>query len=104
MLSFFLQKFILKAMDLAVEATKACEYKDPWWKVQLGKCYFLLALNRDAEKQFKSAIQQQPTIETYLRLARVYVRLDQPLTALELFEEASKNFPKEVTIMTEMAR
>lgn len=91
-------------MDLAVEATKACEFKDPWWKVQLGKCYFLLGLNRDAEKQFKSALKQQPAIETYLRLARIYLRLDQPITALDLFTVALKQFPNEVTIMTEMAR
>lgn len=91
-------------MDLAIEATKICEYKDPWWKIQLGKCYFLLGLNRDAEKQFKSALRHQQSIETSLRLARVYLRLDQPITALDLFTEILKNFPKEVTIMTEMAR
>ncbi len=91
-------------MDLATEATKVCEFKDPWWKVQLGKCYYLFGLNRDAEKQFKSALKQQPTIETYLRLAKVYIRIDQPITALDLFMEALKIFPNEVTIMTEMAR
>lgn len=91
-------------MDLAIEATKICEYKDPWWKIQLGKCYFLLGLNRDAEKQFKSAIKQQPTVEGHLRLARVYLRLDQPITALDLFTDALKHFPNEVTIVTEMAR
>lgn len=91
-------------MDLAIEATKVCEYKDPWWKMQLGKCYFLIGLNRDAEKQFKSALKQQASIEGYLRLARVYLRLDQPITALDLFTTAFKNFPNEVTIMTEMAR
>lgn len=70
-------------MDLAVEATKACEYNDHWWKIQLGKCYFMLGLYRDAEKQFKSALKQTPNVETYLRLARVHIRMDQPITALD---------------------
>ncbi|XP_065207274.1 tetratricopeptide repeat protein 8-like [Planococcus citri] len=101
---YYHENDVRNAMDLAIEATKACEYKDPWWKIQLGKCYFLIGLNRDAEKQFKSALKQQPTIEVYLRLARIYLRLDQPITALDLFVVALKQFPNEVTIMTEMAR
>ena len=58
------------------------------------------ALRRDAEKQFKSAIKQQPMIGTFLMLGKVlkyvliywlllcfvkvYLRLDQPLAALEV--------------------
>lgn len=91
-------------MDLAVEATKACEYNDHWWKIQLGKCYFMLGLYRDAEKQFKSALKQTPNVETYLRLARVHIRMDQPITALDLFASALQMFPNEVTILTETAR
>ena len=29
-----------KALELAANATEACQYKDWWWKVQLGKCYY----------------------------------------------------------------
>ena len=29
-----------QALQLAAEATAAAEYKDWWWKVQLGKCYY----------------------------------------------------------------
>jgi len=29
-----------KALQLAALATEASEFKDWWWKVQLGKCYF----------------------------------------------------------------
>lgn len=61
-------------------------------------------MNRDAEKQFRSALKQQQSIETYLRLAKVYIRLDQPLTALQLFAEGLNVFPDEVTLLTEMAR
>lgn len=91
-------------MDLAVEATKACHFNDWWWKVQLGKCYFSLGLIRDAEQQLRSALRQMPTIETFLRLARVYLRLDQPLSALDVCRAGLDTFPQETTLMTEVAR
>lgn len=49
-----------KAMELAAKATQVCEFKDWWWKARLGKCYYQLGLYRDAEKQYKSALRQQP--------------------------------------------
>ena len=30
----------LQALQLAALATEASEFKDWWWKIQLGKCYF----------------------------------------------------------------
>ena len=48
-----------KALELAAEATKACNYKDWWWKARLGRCYYQLGLLRDAEKQYLSAIKDQ---------------------------------------------
>jgi hypothetical protein len=48
-----------KALELAAEATKACNYKDWWWKARLGRCYYQLGLLRDAEKQYLSAIKEQ---------------------------------------------
>jgi len=60
-------------------------YEDWWWKVSLGKCYYRLGMLRDAEAQFKSAIKQQPVISTFLLLGKVYLRLDQPLAALEVY-------------------
>ena len=47
------------------------KYEDWWWKVALGKCYYRLGMLRDAEKQFKSAVQQQPMVATFLMLAKV---------------------------------
>lgn len=85
-------------MDLAVQATQVCEYKDWWWKVQLGKCYFTLGLIRDAEQQFKSALKIHQTIETILRLIRVYIRLDQPLTALETCKKGLECFHNDVSV------
>lgn len=35
---------LFQALQLAAEATAAAEYKDWWWKVQLGKCYYRFSL------------------------------------------------------------
>lgn len=95
---------VRNALELASLATQACQFKDWWWKVQLGKCYYRLGLYRDAEKQFKSALVQQPMVDTYLYLCKVYVRLDQPLTAVEVFQQGLEKFPGETTLQTGIAR
>ncbi|XP_054264815.1 tetratricopeptide repeat protein 8-like [Macrosteles quadrilineatus] len=101
---FYHENDVRNALDLAVEATKAAQFKDWWWKVQLAKCYFLLGLLRDSEQQLRSALKQQPTIEGFLRIARVYIRLDQPLSAVDICRSGLEIFPNEVTLMTEIAR
>lgn len=95
---------ISQALDLAVQATQVCQYKDWWWKVQLGKCYYTLGLVRDAEQQFKSALKDHKNIETVLRLIRVYIRLDQPVAALDTCKRGLEYFANDVTILTEMGR
>ncbi|XP_077255122.1 tetratricopeptide repeat protein 8 isoform X2 [Temnothorax americanus] len=100
----FIQLSRLNALDLAVQATQVCQYKDWWWKVQLGKCYYTLGLVRDAEQQFKSALKDHRNVETVLRLIRVYVRLDQPVAALDTCKRGLESFANDVTILTEMGR
>ncbi|XP_011498826.1 PREDICTED: tetratricopeptide repeat protein 8 [Ceratosolen solmsi marchali] len=92
------------ALDLAVQATQVCQYKDWWWKVQLGKCYYILGMVRDAEQQFRSALRECKSIETILRLVRVYIKLDQPLAALDLCKKGLDYFANDVALLTEMAR
>lgn len=87
-----------------MEATKCCNFEDPWWKVQLGKCYMVLGLLRDGEIQLRSALQHGPNIEVFLRLSRLFIRIDQPLTSLDICQQALSYFPYEVTLFTEMAR
>lgn len=48
---------------------------------------------RDAEKQFKSALGNGQFVDVYLFLAKVYVKLDQPLTALDVFKKVMQNSP-----------
>uniref|UniRef100_A0AAQ5YTM9 Tetratricopeptide repeat domain 8 n=2 Tax=Amphiprion TaxID=80969 RepID=A0AAQ5YTM9_AMPOC len=95
---------VKNALDLAAQATEHAQFKDWWWKVQLGKCYYRLGLYREAEKQFRSALNHQEVVDTYLYLAKVYQRLDQPVTALNLFKQGLDHFPGEVTLLTGIAR
>ena len=55
--------------------------------MQLAKCYYRLGMFRDSEKQLKSSLRDQEMVDTYLYLAKVYVRLDQPLTAIEILKK-----------------
>uniref|UniRef100_A0A3B4TER7 Tetratricopeptide repeat domain 8 n=1 Tax=Seriola dumerili TaxID=41447 RepID=A0A3B4TER7_SERDU len=95
---------VKNALDLAAQATEHAQFKDWWWKVQLGKCYYRLGLYREAEKQFRSALNHQEVVDTYLYLSKVYQRLDQPITALNLFKQGLDHFPGEVTLLTGIAR
>ncbi|KAM6274548.1 tetratricopeptide repeat protein 8 isoform 1-T1 [Porphyrio hochstetteri] len=95
---------VKNALDLAALATEHAQFKDWWWKVQIGKCYYRLGLYREAEKQFKSALKQQDMVDTILYLAKVYLRLDQPVTALNLFKQGLERFPGEVTLICGIAR
>ncbi|KAK1339421.1 hypothetical protein QTO34_020104 [Cnephaeus nilssonii] len=93
-----------EALDLAALSTEHSQYKDWWWKVQIGKCYYRLGMYREAEKQFKSALKQQEMVDTFLYLAKVYTSLDQPVTALNLFKQGLDKFPGEVTLLCGIAR
>ena len=91
-------------MELASQALQASKYEDWYWKVQLGKCYFRLGMFRDSKKMFKSALKQQEMIDTFLLLSKVYVRLDQPMAALEVYTTGLDKFPNEVSLLTGMSR
>jgi tetratricopeptide repeat protein 8 len=91
-------------LELAAEATRVAEFKDWWWKARLGKCYYKLGMFRDAEKQFKSAIKEMNTINVNLELCKVYVKLDQPNTAIENYTKALEAHVNDTALMTGIAR
>ncbi|KAK5645469.1 hypothetical protein RI129_006769 [Pyrocoelia pectoralis] len=101
---FYHEGDVRNAMELAVQATQANRFEDWWWKVQLAKCYNALNLVRDGEQQLRSALRQHTHIETFIRLIRIYLRLDQPLSALEICKAGLTTFPNDVSISTEVAR
>jgi tetratricopeptide repeat protein 8 len=43
-------------------------------------------------------------VVTYLELAKVYLRLDQPIAALDLYTRGSEKFPGDVQLMLGAAR
>lgn len=40
LIGLYVIKFLVQALDLAAQATEHAQFKDWWWKVQLGKCYY----------------------------------------------------------------
>lgn len=101
---YYHENDIRQALDFAAQATQTCQFKDWWWKLQLGKCYYRFGMYRDAERQFKSAVKQQDMIDSYLWLGKVYIRLDQPLAALDVYKQGLDKFPKETFLLVHIAR
>eukprot|EP00982_Pelagococcus_subviridis_P008715 30864-Pelagococcus_subviridis.AAC.18 len=59
---------------------------------------------RDAEKQFKSSLKDQPMIKTVLQLAKVYIRIDQPAAAMATYVKGAELFPGETSMLLGQAR
>ncbi|CAF1280866.1 unnamed protein product [Adineta steineri] len=95
---------IRTALQLATSANEITQNKDWWWLVQLGKCYHRLDMFRDSEKYYLLALEVQPMIDTYLYLAKVYLRLDQPLLAITKLQDGLQKFPFEPCLVQAIAR
>jgi tetratricopeptide repeat protein 8 len=93
-----------KAAELAAQATVVMGYTDWFWKSRLGKCYYQLGMIRDAEQQFRSAIGHQPVLECFLELGKVYLRLDQPASALDAYVRGTEACPGDTSLMLAVAR
>ena len=100
----YVEHNIKKALELAAEATVISNYEDWWWKARLGKCYYMLGLYREAEKQFKSSLKNEDMVKTHLELSKIYIRLDQPNTAVEIFQSALAKYPMEVSFILGIGR
>ena len=93
-----------KALELGAECTAQADFKDWWWKFTLGKCYYKLGVFREAERQLKSSLGEEDMVVTHLELCKVYLRLDQPNTALEHLTKASQSHPMEPRLILSIAR
>ncbi|KRZ56374.1 Tetratricopeptide repeat protein 8 [Trichinella nativa] len=89
---------------LASMATEASEFKDCYWKIQIARCYMRIGLNREAEKQLKSAYALQPSVTTGLLLSKVYCAIDQPLKAIESLRQTLTQFPDEISLLKALGR
>ncbi|UJR30893.1 hypothetical protein I4U23_018403 [Adineta vaga] len=95
---------IRTALQLATLANELFQNKDWWWLLQLGKCYHRLDMFRDAEKYYLFALELQPMVDIYLYLAKIYLRLDQPLTSIKKLQEGLEKFPLEPFLVQAIAR
>ena len=59
---------------------------------------------RDSEKQYLSALKHHDSIDIYLYLSKVYVKLDQPLNSISKLKEADAKFPFETSLLQGIAR
>ena len=96
---------IRKALDLC-EAVSAHQQKATswWWLTQRGRCNITLGKPRDAEQYLKLSLAQYAHPDTALLLARVYIKIDQPLAALEILDGALKVLPDDTSILTQQGR
>ncbi|KRZ74911.1 Tetratricopeptide repeat protein 8, partial [Trichinella papuae] len=92
------------AFQLASMATEASQFKDCYWKIQIARCYMRIGLNREAEKQLKSAYALQPSVTTGLLLSKVYCAIDQPLKAIESLRQTLTQFPDEISLLKALGR
>ncbi|RHW68145.1 TPR repeat [Trypanosoma brucei equiperdum] len=80
------------------------EQRNWWWLSRLGQAHYRLGQLREAEQQFKSALALQENVMDVLRLAKVFVRMDQPLKALEVLSGASSKNVTDHHLRIAMAR
>ena len=59
---------------------------------------------RDSEKNYLLSLEIQPMVDTYLYLAKIYLRLDQPLAAISRLKEGLEKFPFEPCLLQAIAR
>ncbi|MEW5311240.1 MAG: hypothetical protein WDW38_002972 [Sanguina aurantia] len=93
-----------RALELCALATSHADFQDWWWKARLGKCYYQLGLLRESEKQFKSSLANQEMISTTQELCKIYLRMDQPNTALEHYTAALAAHPGDSHLLLGVAR
>lgn len=75
-----------------------------WWNTQKARCHLALGNARNAEQPLRTALGQCPHPDTVLLLARVYIKIDQPLAALEICRGAIEKLPGETSLLVQQAR
>ncbi|KAI7691175.1 Tetratricopeptide repeat protein 8 [Sarcoptes scabiei] len=93
------------ALQLALKTYQESKKKDWWWKSQIGKCYYKLALLRDSESFFRSALEHYEVIaDVFVWLGKIYIRMDQPLRALQIYQQGLSKYPSETLLLRHAAR
>ncbi|ETO31323.1 hypothetical protein RFI_05795 [Reticulomyxa filosa] len=87
---YYVLKDYKAGLDIASEWTQKEKFEDWFWKMKLGQCYYKMQMYREAEKQLQSVLKHNnnPCMDSYLYLGKVYQRLDQPNKATQLYSKA----------------
>ncbi|KAI9209383.1 tetratricopeptide repeat protein 8 [Polychytrium aggregatum] len=94
-----------KALELATHSITHLGYKDGWWKYQIGRCFAKLRMWREAERHLKSSLADQSMPVVYQLLGQVYMHLDQPNLALEIYNNGNDlNHSASILLLIELAR
>lgn len=78
--------------------------RDWWWQARVGKCLYQLGKHRDAECEFQNSLKSQSMMIPLLELCKVYTRIDQPNSALQILDIHLEHSPCNVNILTAQAR
>jgi tetratricopeptide repeat protein 8 len=102
---FYVEKNFKKLLEICSEATIVANYSDWWWKYQLGKVYYKLGMLQDSEKQLLSAFKQFSNYSNItLQLCHLYIKMDQPMKALEVLNKGIQDNPGEMYFKIYQAR
>lgn len=96
---------VRKALDLCeAVADHRQKFTNWWWNTQRGRCHIALGKPRDAEKYLRTSFGQFAHPDTALLLSRIYVRVDQPLAALEALDRALEKLPNDIGLLVQQGR
>eukprot|EP00041_Stephanoeca_diplocostata_P031762 m.997891 g.997891 ORF g.997891 m.997891 type:complete len:507 (-) comp24023_c0_seq10:689-2209(-) len=96
-----------KALELAKVALKSKKGKnDWWWHAMVGMCHFRLNQVREAEENYLLSLQVRRTVLVTHFLANVHIKQDQPLRAIECYQQGleSPEGANDPTLTTAIAR
>lgn len=70
----------------------------------MGKSFYRMGLLREAEQRLKTSLQKQEMLLPYLELGKVYIRLDDPKSALDVYECGENVCPSNPMLICASAR
>jgi tetratricopeptide repeat protein 8 len=102
---FYVEKNFKKILEISSEGTVHSNYNDWWWKYQLGRVYYKLGILSDSEKQLMSALKQNNLYTNIsLLLSQVYLKMEQPVKALDVLSKAANDNSGEPYFLIYQAR
>ena len=101
---YYVEKNYKKILEICWEAINQYGETDWWWKYKLGKVYYKLGMLGDAEKQLLACIKQVYNSNAILQLSNLYLKMDQPIKAMETLSKASIENPGELYFVIYQAR